>query len=612
MGGISGWVNSELGDGEALALVNAMAARMKFDPASAARSLHDTAAGLQATGENAGMHSSPQIWTACRGRMRWHTEELQETARRRGDAAALAIAYQAHGEQALDHLEGPFALAIIDRPVNRVLLAIDRLGTQPMYYALAGKQFVFASTADSLIAHPAIRADIAPQAIFNYLYFHTMPSPGTIYHKVEKLLPGQCVSFDGATLHKKFYWHLDYREDKQKSFSALAAEFRQHLRTGVRDSVDDTATTGAFLSGGTDSSTVSGVLRELAGRPVHTFSIGFDAAGFDETDYARNSARHFGTEHRTHYVTPEDLADAIPVISKAYDEPFGNASAIAAYCCARMAKAEGITVLLAGDGGDELFAGNARYAKQRVFEAYQAIPAPMRRRLIEPLIGLPRLGSAFPLSKLRSYVQQAGIPLPDRLETYNFLHRTPLEEIFTTDFLEQVDTGAPLESLREVYHRSRADACLNKMLYLDLKITLADNDLRKVVRTCEMAGVEARFPLLHESLVEFSARVPADLKLRRLNLRYFFKKALKDFLPEATIRKSKHGFGLPFGLWIKTHAALNELVQESLISLGRRGYLRPSYIDFLRQQHQSEHATYYGVMLWVLMMLEQWFQARAR
>ncbi len=614
MSGIGGWMNSQLGNGIAMGTIDKMAGKMTFEPTSATRNLHDESTGLLANGtqRNAGIHFSAQIWTAYHGHVRWRTQELSDTAQQWGHAAALALAYQNHQERAFELAHGSFALAVIDKPNNRALIAIDRLGIQPMHYAIIGTQLIFASTADGLLAHPALRADIEPQAIFNYLYFHTVPSPGAIYRGTEKLLPGQYLSFNHGVVDKQTYWRLDYCEQKRKRFGALAAEFRERLRKGVQDSIDDFATTGAFLSGGTDSSTVSGVLRELAGRPVHTFSIGFNVPGFDETEYARLSARHFGTTHHEYYVTPQDVIDAIPIIAKAYDEPFGNASAIPAYYCARMAKMEGISTLLAGDGGDELFAGNARYAKQQVFELYQNLPAPLRGRFIEPLIKIGPLATVFPFSKLQSYILQARIPLPDRLETYNFLQRTPLADIFASDFLEQIQTDAPIESLREIYRGTRAEACLDKMMHLDLKITLADNDLRKVVRMCELAEVEARFPLLDDALVEFSARVPADLKLRRLKLRYFFKKALKDFLPAATLRKSKHGFGLPFGLWIQTHAPLKELVQESLVSLSRRGYLKPRYLDFLRKQHQSEHATYYGVMLWVLMMLEQWFEAHER
>jgi asparagine synthase (glutamine-hydrolysing) len=327
--------------------------------------------------------------------------------------------------------------------------------------------------------------------------------------------------------------------------------------------------------------------------------------------YARITARHFAADAHEYYVTPQDVVDAIPLIAQAYDEPFGNSSAVPTYFCARMARADGVRVMLAGDGGDEIFGGNARYARQKVFESYWFIPGPLRSALIEPLtLGLPG-GDRIPLlRKLRSFIRQASVPLPDRLESYNFLNRLPLAEVLEPGFLEKVDAMQPLDLLREVYQRTASPSPVNRMMHLDLKFTLADNDLRKVSRMCELAGVEVRYPLLDEALVEFSGQIPASLKVRGLTLRYFFKQALRDFLPPETIAKTKHGFGLPFGLWLRDHKPLADLAHECLGAFQRRGIVRPSYIRELQQQHETSHATYFGVMIWVIIALERWLAAR--
>jgi asparagine synthase (glutamine-hydrolysing) len=208
-------------------------------------------------------------------------------------------------------------------------------------------------------------------------------------------------------------------------------------------------------------------------------------------------------------------------------------------------------------------------------------------------------------------VRQAREPLPDRLERWNYFTRTAAAEILTPEFLAKVDTRAPLELLRSVYRRAPDASPLNRMLMLDWKQTLADNDLRKVNRTAALAGVDVEYPFLDPAVVELSTRVPSRLKIRGLTLRAFYKDAMRDFLPREILRKSKHGFGLPFGLWLRDHAPLRELVFDSLATLRRRGIVRGSYLDGLRDQHAQEHAAYYGEFIWILAVLELWLQRYA-
>ena len=548
------------------------------------------------------------LFVAISGRPRWRDTALTRQAGEQGAATVVASLYRSCGADFLQQLHGTFAVAVIDKARGRTVLAIDRLGIGNLCYATRDDAIVFGTTATSVARHPLTASDYDPQAIYDYLYFHMVPSPRSICRGQRKLLPAQCITFESGRIHESFYWEIPYESHNHASYEDLKSELHSLLADAVSDP-QDTPSAGCFLSGGTDSSTVTGMLTKVTRQPAGTYSIGFDAEGFDETEFARAAADHFGTRHHEYYVTPADVTQAIPLVAAAYDEPFGNASAIPTYYCAKMAHDDGCKVLLAGDGGDEIFGGNARYATQKLFELYGSIPSLLRRGLIDPLaFSLPGAQHIAPLRKLQSYIRQARIPLPDRLENYNFLHRTSLEEIFPRDFLDVIDPSEPLGIINEVYTRTRGNSSLHRMLHLDMKNTLADNDLRKVTRMCELAGVEVRYPLLDEQLVEFSAGVPPAMKIRGLKLRYFFKRALSDFLPPATLSKSKHGFGLPFGLWLQNYAPLQELAYSSLRSLESRGYIRPEYIENLLRQHQSEHASYYGVMIWVLMMLEQWFQ----
>ena len=524
-------------------------------------------------------------------------------------AADLADGYRSHGEGFLKRLCGSFALALYDSSDDKLLLAVDRAGVRPLYVRQGNGTISFSSRLAAVRRAPGAADAVDPQALFNYLYFHVVPSPGTIYAGCEKLLPAQLLTFRGGERRASFYWTMPYRDDNPAGFEALRREFRGLLPQVVERGAGEGDAVGCFLSGGTDSSTLAGVFRQCRDAPIRTYSMGFQAEGFDEVEYARIAARHFQTDPREYYVKPQDVVDSIPAVAGYCDEPFGNASVVPAYLCARFAREDGIERLLAGDGGDEIFGGNARYANQWVFELYGRMPGLLRSALIESLaFGLPGGDRLAPLRKARSYISQAKVPLPDRLETYNFLHRTPLPEIFAPDFLAAIDTGSPLADLRDVYVRTQSASSINRMMHLDLKITLADNDLRKVNQACGLAGVDVRYPLLDDEMLEFAASVPPHLQLRRNQLRHFFKKALADFLPTEIIQKKKHGFGLPVGQWMAEFEPLRALSQDSLSAFRRRGILNPAYLDWLDRQHQSEHASYYGVMLWVLVMLEQWLQ----
>ena len=613
MGGICGWIGSPLATWRAETVLADMLARDVGNDFAANQPI---VAGSSAIATRPGVvpvstHRSGALLAAVQGRIRWHSPDLTALAAKRDCAAALAEAYRRHGSDCLQHMGGAFAIALVDTDSSSGLLAVDRMGIRTLCYANPADRLVFGSSAESVAAHPEVGGALSKQAIFNYLFCHVVPAPGTIFTAVHKLRAGECVSFGDGAVDRRFYWQLRYEDDAKGSFDALQPRFRQLLREATGRAIDGDADIGAFLSGGTDSSTVAGLMTKLQGKPAKTYSIGFAAEGFDEMEYARITARHFATRAHEYYVTPQDVVDAIPIIAQAYDEPFGNESAVPTYFCARMARADGVRVMLAGDGGDEIFGGNARYAKQKLFEAYGNVPGTVRRGFIEPLaLGIPSGDRIAPLRKLRSYIRQASVPLPDRLESYNFLQRSPLADVFEPEFLAGVDPSQPLTLQREIYQGALSRSPVNRMMHLDLQFTLADNDLRKVSRMCEVAGVEVRYPLIDDALVEFSGEIPPSLKVKGLKLRYFFKQALKDFLPPETLAKSKHGFGMPFGLWLRDYRPLADLARESLDAFAQRGIMKPDYVKELLGQHETGHATYFGVMIWVIMMLERWLAAR--
>jgi asparagine synthase (glutamine-hydrolysing) len=558
-----------------------------------------------AAGGDVDVYQDDEQLVAVWGRARLADADLAALAQRQGIARALAQGYARKGTSVLTTLAGAFALAILDARGGETLLAIDRMGTRPLCYCVAAGTLVFGSTLDAIIAFPGITSDIDRQAIYDYVYFHMVPGPRTIQAGCHRLLPGSFLLWSNRKAETQSYWEMRFVEDERRPLPELRRDFLGVLREGVREAAQD-GTVGTFLSGGTDSSTIAGMLGEVTGKPARTYSIGFEAQGYDEMRYARIAARHFGTRHHEYYVTPEDVVNAIPQIAAVHDQPFGNSSAVPTYYCAKLARGDGVDTLLGGDGGDELFGGNERYAKQYLYSLYSDLPHALRKGLIEPVLGL--LPPVSLMGKVQRYVRNASMPMPARYDNYNLLERLGAEVVFTRDFLSAVDLGVPPARMAQTYKAAHAHSLINRMLALDLKYTLADNDLPKVTRSCELARVEARFPMLSDALVAFSARLPPDLKLKQTRLRYFFKEALRGFLPDEIIAKTKHGFGLPFGPWLQEHRPLRQIALDSLADLKKRGIVRPEFIDELTSRHVESHAGYYGTMVWVLMMLEQWLR----
>jgi asparagine synthase (glutamine-hydrolysing) len=485
--------------------------------------------------------------------------------------------------------------------------SVDCFGIHTLCYRVDNGQLRVAPRADDLAD---ASTPIDPQAIFDYLYFHCIPSPRTIYKGIYRIPPGHTASMHNGQVQVTPHWVPKFDEIQNPSFDALKGEFRQVLQESVGAQLDGSKP-ACFLSGGTDSSTVAGMAALASGKTVASYSIGFDAQGYDEMEYARLAAKHFKTEHHEYYVTPDDLVRSIADVAASFDQPFGNSSALPSYYCAKMAREDGVSKILAGDGGDELFGGNSRYAKQKLFGYYQNVPQALQNSLLEPLLNTG-LAANFALTrKAGSYVEQARVPMPDRLQMYNLITRLGVGNVLTPQLVAQIDTDAPLALQRQVWQGPKNCSHLNQELAFDWRFTLAESDLPKVLGATGYAGLAVGFPMLDERLLAFSLKLPSDYKLKGQKLRWFFKEALRGFLPDEILTKKKQGFGLPFGVWANTHPALKKLASDSLHSLAVRGVVRSDFIQTLMTHHLPEHPGYYGEMVWILMMLEQWLDAKA-
>jgi asparagine synthase (glutamine-hydrolysing) len=518
-------------------------------------------------------------------------------------ADLVARLYLREGSRFLRRLHGAFALALWDRGRDETILAADQFGIKRLYYLSGPPATAFASRPSALRVGPSAPS-VSVGAVFNYLNFSFVPAPTSIFRDVARIEPGQLVRIRGGSATREAYWDLEYPERRLSRVDA-AGRIERLTQEGVGRAISGFAAKelGAFLSGGTDSSTVVGLMTRLTGESVNAFSIGFSEERFDELDYARLAAAHFGARHHTKIVGPDEALEVLPRLVEAFDEPFGNNSAIGTYFC--------VEVLLAGDGGDEIFGGNERYGADRVYALYHRVPALVRHGLLEPLMRVaPDIGV---LGRAQRYVRRASIPNPRRFFSWEFFFAQEAAGLFTPEMLGALDVEAPYILVEQQYGRVRARSELNRLLYLDMKLAIGDNDLIKVTQASELAGVGVRFPMLDVSLVELMGSVPADFKVRGFEKRHIFKRAFRSLLPREILAKRKHGFGVPTSAWMKTHRGFRALVRDTLLSSAARtrGYFRVGVLEDLLARHDAEASAYYGDLLWRILMLELWLLRHA-
>lgn len=557
------------------------------------------------------VHTSPRLILIC------HTDLLDSGAgddlreANQSPASYLARLYEQQGDKFARDLHGWFGIVLYDLKQNALKAWTDHFGVRRIVYRETSGGLGIASDLRLLNGLFAQSPEIDPQAILEYLQYTCIPAPRTIYKNTFRLKPG-CQLASQREVVTKPYWDIKYEELEGRSLKTWAAETFDAIKSAVAraaKTLDDSKHVGCFLSGGTDSSSVSGLVGQITGERPKTFSIGFEDPRYSEISYARIAARQFNADHHEYFVKPQDILTLLPKATQAYDEPFGNSSIIPAYYCAQLAADNNVLQILAGDGGDELFGGNQRYANDRVFQRYAYIPSFFRTSVLEPSLEFAARHTALAvLNRAVRYSRRAKIPMPERIFSYDFLSSTPRSEVFESSFLAAVDGISPLSPAKAHYSQSQAKSDLNRWLYLDLKITITDNDVRKVTAMTELAGIVARYPFLNPSLAEFSSKVPGDLKVKGDQLRYLFKKAMAKLLPLEIIKKQKHGFGLPYSTWLGEYTALKDLTFDTLTSTEcqQRGYFRKDLLDWLWHQYESAHRTFYGDVIWTFLMLELW------
>ena len=541
------------------------------------------------------------VWVVFNGEI-YNYRDLRAELQARGhrfatasDTEVIVHLWEDLGELCVERLRGMFAFAVWDAPRRTLLLARDRLGIKPLYYADTPQGLVFGSELKALLRSPWIVPAVDPRAAALYLEYGYVPDPLSILHGVAKLLPGHTLTIrDGRVTDSRRYWSSTPFFARGAAAPADAEELLwERLTDAVRSHLVSDVPLGAFLSGGVDSSTVVAIMAQEMGVPVKTFSIGFQEPGFDELPYAREVAHAFGTEHHELLVGPEDLGVLDDVLA-AFDEPFADASAIPTYIVSRLAR-QHVTVALSGDGGDELFAGYDRYLVDR------------RRRLV----GLPGdAGLGGPL-RLVSSVMPQGTPgknylynlsLP-RMERYlDAVSLFPAREL--GGLLERNGSFAVETSFDTAVREGRQLDPLSRLQDLDLHTYLPGDILTKLDRMSMAVSLEARVPLLDHPLVEFACGLPAGLRMRGNAGKYLLKRVLRGRVPDAVLTRPKQGFGVPLAIWFSQLLPTffrDRLGQDTRLGdVGVRAGAVRALLDLYEARRRPDHC----LQLWALLVLD--------
>jgi asparagine synthase (glutamine-hydrolysing) len=525
-----------------------------------------------------------------------------------GDGEVILAAYQKWGVDCLQRLHGMFAFALYDLDKRTLFLARDRLGVKPLFMAsLSDGSLAFASELKGLLAHPLLRRAVDPLAVEDYLAWGYVPDHRSILKGIEKLPAGHYRLLrhgarPGAPVR---WWDISFAERRKGKPADLEAELLHHLREAVTSRMIADVPLGAFLSGGVDSSSVVALMAQASRQPVKTCSIGFDVAALDETSYADEVARLFGTDHHARTVSADQFAD-IGALAAIFDEPFADASALPTWRVSQLAR-ETVTVALSGDGADEAFAGYRR----QVFHAHEErarrwLPQGLRKSV------LGGLGEVYPkadwaprsLRLKTTLLSLAGTGAEGYARALSVTPPELRQALYTQDFANSLGGYQAEAPLIRLMDDAPARSGLDRAQYADLAFWLPGDILTKVDRTSMAASLEAREPLLDHRLVEFAATLPEGLRVHGMQGKYLLKKAMRRYLPEKILYRPKQGFVTPIAEWLRGPLASEARAIATSAALARTGWLQPSFVSAAAEAHiagKSDHSR----LLWQLLMLDR-------
>jgi asparagine synthase (glutamine-hydrolysing) len=515
--------------------------------------------------------------------------------RTRSDVEAVVHAWEARGADALDDLEGVFGLAVWNDATRTLVLARDRVGVKPLYYAVLPDGLVFASELKAMLEHPGISRELDMEALSAYLTHDWVPTPRSIVKAVRKLPPGHRLVYARGEARVERWW--DVRYDGAESMVQVqgAARLGAVLDLSVRQHLLSDVPLGVFLSGGLDSSVVVMFARRHVSR-LSTFCLGFDDRSFDESKYARRVAAILDTEHHEDVLGPSAALDLVESLGDLVDEPLGDASILPTYLLSRFAR-KTVTVALSGDGGDEVFGGYPTYRAHRVAHAWARMPRVARAVARTALERLPDVS-------LKHFMAGADLGLDARHAVWTG-SSTPAElrELLTSDALARLPTGPSYVDWERLTAAAPAAPWLHRVLYIDLKGSLAEGGLQRVDRASMACSLQVRVPLLDRRVVEVAASLPAAMKLRGFTTKHVFKWLVRHRLPPDIVRRPQRTFGVPLARWFRTELRplVDEVCEEG--ALRRAGLVRPEAVTNLVREHMRGKADHSRKLFTLLVLL---------
>jgi asparagine synthase (glutamine-hydrolysing) len=554
------------------------------------------------------------VWVIFNGEI-YNFNELREELKGRGhefrthsDTEVIAHAYEEYKEGCFRYLNGMFAIAIWDEKGNRLVLARDRLGKKPLYYSSINGTFLFASELKAIMLCPGFLRKVDPSSLMKYLFFEFIPSPHTIFKDARKIPAASYLIWDKKKIEVKQYWSPFDSKMGEENLLEAEAELRlmELLKESVKRRLISDVPLGVFLSGGIDSSVITALAqKEVPGR-IKTFSIGFEDPSFDESKYASLASKYIGTEHYEQMMTPTDLLNIVPKLPDILDEPMADASILPTYLLSKFTRGN-VTVALGGDGGDELFAGYPTYLAHKLANQYGRY-----LKFLHPALNF--FGNLLPVSddnisfdfKVKKFLSGIGYPNGIRnsvwLGSFPFLE---IEKVLSPEIHTQLRRDQLFEEISVYEGEYPYDDRITKLQYLDLRLYLQESILVKVDRASMACSLEVRAPFLDHRLVEFVMGLPSKLKLKGFTSKYILKNAMKNWLPDEVINRSKKGFGVPIAKWVK--GPLKELFEDLLSSdrIKREGFLNPEYVTTLLQDHLLNKKDN-RKQLWTLLVWELW------